>query len=516
MTERPDDERWQGTGSPARPWWQAPDTRGAVPDADAPGARPGPGGPGAPSSAGMEYGAAPTPTPEPYHREDTRQTAALFVPPSPGPAGTPSAVGAPPMTAAMPSAPGAASTTAVPAFPGAPPMAPAPGSPPLAWSRPGWPAPDVAPAPVVAPAPLAAAAPRGRRRWTAFALVVLVAFLLGLVTGSVGERLLSAEPETLPPSGSGGGDRAPDSIAGIASTALESTVFIETRTATEGSSGSGMVLREDGYVVTNNHVIASAAEGDGQVLVTFSDGTEASAEIVGRTADYDLAVLRVDREGLTPLVLGDSDAVVVGDPVVAVGAPLGLEGTVTSGIVSALNRPVEAGGAGDSSFINAIQTDAAINPGNSGGPLVNDAGEVIGINTAIAQAAGQTTGNIGLGFAIPSNQVRRTAEQIIDTGTATYPVIGVALDTSYRGEGVQVLTDAAADTPAVTPDGPGAAAGIEPGDVITHIDDLPVTSAPELIVAIRARAPGETVVLTVRRGDDEREVEVVLGESAGD
>ena len=362
---------------------------------------------------------------------------------------------------------------------------------------------------------------RRRRRGVAtgvVVLLVLVALLGGIVLGALGARALwpAQTSGALPLPGSPTStDRAPESIAGIAAAALDSTVYIEVVSGASASSGSGMVLREDGYLVTNNHVIASAAEGGGQVAVTFADGTQEPAEIVGRTADYDLAVLKVDLDGLTPLALADSDSLVVGDPVVAVGAPLGLEGTVTSGIISALNRPVQAGGdSGGTSFINAIQTDAAINPGNSGGPLINTAGEVIGINTAIAQAGGRQTGSIGLGFAIPSNQVRRTAEQIIETGRATYPVIGVALDTRYTGEGVQVLQDGAADTPAVTPGGPGDEAGIEPGDIITHFDGQPVTNPSELIVAVRSRAPGDTVVLTVRTEDgQEREVEVVLDEA---
>ncbi|WP_152187922.1 trypsin-like peptidase domain-containing protein [Georgenia satyanarayanai] len=369
--------------------------------------------------------------------------------------------------------------------------------------------------------------PRGRRRrgvaYGVVVLLVLVALLGGIVVGALGARLLwpsTSSGSALPAAGSPvSTGRAPDSVAGIAAAALESTVFIEVFGGDTASSGSGMVLREDGYLVTNNHVIDAAADGGGTVAVTLADGSQLPAEIVGRTADYDLAVLKVDEDGLTPLPLADSDAVVVGDPVVAVGAPLGLEGTVTSGIISALNRPVQAGGSGDgASFINAIQTDAAINPGNSGGPLINTAGEVIGINTAIAQAGGRQTGSIGLGFSIPSNQVRRTAEQIIETGRATYPVIGVALDTRYQGEGVQVLQDdAGAATPAVTPGGPGDEAGIEPGDVITHFDGQPVTTPSELIVAVRSRAPGDTVVLTVRSdGGDEREVEVVLDEAGSD
>lgn len=348
-------------------------------------------------------------------------------------------------------------------------------------------------------------------------LLVLLALVTGMLLGALGARSFfdvgtAGASATLPVSSGAGADRAPESVAGIAEQVLPSTVYIEAQGGGQASSGTGMVLREDGYLVTNNHVIEVAADG-GSVVVVFPDGAQEAAEIVGRTSDYDLAVLRVERTGLIPLVLADSDSIAVGDPVIAVGAPLGLEGTVTTGIVSALNRPVRAGTTAQT-FINAIQTDAAINPGNSGGPLVDAAGQVIGINSAIAQTPGsaQATGSIGLGFAIPANQVRRTAEQLIATGRATYPIIGVALDTRYSGEGVQVMTDDDGDTEAVTSGGPGAVAGIEPGDVILAIDGRPVTDPDELIVAIRSRAPGETVTLLVRRGADEREVDVVLGE----
>jgi putative serine protease PepD len=199
--------------------------------------------------------------------------------------------------------------------------------------------------------------------------------------------------------------------------------------------------------------------------------------------------------------------------VIAIGAPLGLEATVTTGIVSAMNRPVVAGESEDNAFINAIQTDAAINPGNSGGPLVNAVGEVIGVNSAIARNPGAgegPSGSIGLGFAIPSKQVARTAEQLIETGKATYPVIGVLLDRSYTGEGVKVADEG--DEAAVVPDGPADEAGILAGDVITTFNGRPVTEPDELIVGIRAQVPGDTVRLTVRTGDREREVEVVLDE----
>jgi putative serine protease PepD len=307
-------------------------------------------------------------------------------------------------------------------------------------------------------------------------------------------------------------------VAGIADAVLPSVVSIEVSSAQGQATGSGFVLRQDGYLLTNNHVIAGGVEPGSEIRVLFSDGSEEPATVVGRTSEYDIAVLKVERTGLDPLLLADSDRVVVGDSVVAIGAPLGLEGTVTTGIVSALNRPVEAGGSGETAFINAIQTDAAINPGNSGGPLVNAEGEVVGINSAIAQPPGGqgASGSIGLGFAIPSNQARRTAEELIETGAATYPIIGVLLDERYTGEGVQVATEPSGTTPPVSEGGPAANAGIRPGDVIVAIDGRPVTEPDELIVSIRAKAPGDATVLTVRSGDDERDVRVVLDQATSD
>jgi len=352
--------------------------------------------------------------------------------------------------------------------------------------------------------------------------LLLLALVAGFGGGLLGARSFAPDGRLadagLPAAPAPGApvDRAPDSVAGIAASVLPSVVSLEVTTAEGGGSGSGFVLRQDGYVLTNNHVVAGADQGS--LVVQFSDGTELPGTVVGATGDYDLAVVKVDATGLTPLALGDSDAVVVGDPVVAIGAPLGLVGTVTTGIVSALNRPVIAGDAGDAAFINAIQTDAAINPGNSGGPLVNAQGEVVGINSAIAQLSGRAegTGSIGLGFAIPSNQARLTAEQLIETGRATYPVIGVVLDPEYSGEGVRVVEQDPDDQSAVRPGGPADLAGIRRGDVILAIDGRPVTASEELIVAIRARQVGDTVVLRVRTGDDERDVRVRLAEGASD
>jgi putative serine protease PepD len=300
----------------------------------------------------------------------------------------------------------------------------------------------------------------------------------------------------------------------VVAAVLPSVVRIEASSGgTTIDTGSGFVIREDGYILTNNHVVEPS---DGELTVRFSDGSVESATLVGRTADYDLAVVKIDKTGLTPLVLGDSDAVKVGDEAIAIGSPLGLDSTVTRGIVSALHRPVTANGSTDGrAFIDAIQTDAAINPGNSGGPLLNAAGEVIGINSAAAALPGATqlsgAGTVGLGFAIPANQARRTAEEIIATGHATFPVIGVLLDNTYHGEGVEVLADdPKTDTLGVFPGSPAELAGIKAGDIILSIAGRPVTRPEELIVAIRAMAPGDRVRLEIRSGGATSTVTVTL------
>jgi putative serine protease PepD len=299
--------------------------------------------------------------------------------------------------------------------------------------------------------------------------------------------------------------RAPESVAGIADTALPSVVAIATDTGT----GSGFVITEDGYILTNNHVIADAAESGGDVVVTLQDGREEPATIVGRSPGYDLAVLDIDLTGLPALPLGESSEVAVGDPVVAVGSPLGLDGTVTSGIVSAVNRPVSAGGQGEASFMNAVQTDAAINPGNSGGPLLDAAGRAIGVNSSIATlgSLGGQGGSIGLGFAIPIDQAKRTAEQIIRDGEATYPIIGASLDVQDPRRGATIG--------ALVADGPADQAGMREGDVVVAIDADPVRTAEELIVAIRSRQPGDTVELTFVRGGQKSSVTVTLDSAVG-
>ena len=310
-----------------------------------------------------------------------------------------------------------------------------------------------------------------------------------------------AEVDVIPP------DQIPESIAEMVDAVLPTVVSIAIENRGDQGSGSGFVIRSDGYILTNNHVAAPAADG-GTLTVFFENGERAEAEIIGRNSSYDLAVLKVDAEDLPVARLGDSGLVTVGDVAVAIGAPLGLEGTVTSGIISSLDRPVTAGGRGELAYINAIQTDAAINPGNSGGPLLNSAGQVIGINSAIATLAPSFSGevgSIGLGFAIPINTARRIADELIETGDSSTPIIGVTLDTTYTDGGSRISE--------ITPGGPADAAGLRSGDIITGLQGRDTTDATELVVAIRSFAPGETVQITFTRDGQPRTVNLTLGAS---
>jgi putative serine protease PepD len=364
----------------------------------------------------------------------------------------------------------------------------------------------------------------GNRTGLLVALAVAIALVAGLAGGALGSLLTDRHGSVTVDGASLGAAPArnvsrPDgSVAGVAARVLPSVVQIKVDTSQGQATGSGFVIDGDGILVTNNHVVSDA---QGAPKLTFSDGTTTTAKVLGTSPSYDIAVLEVDAKNLPALPLGNSDSVVVGDTVLAIGSPLGLSGTVTSGIVSAKNRPVTAGGeqgGSDSAYINAIQTDAAINPGNSGGPLVDIDGEVIGVNSAIATVGGSLggeSGNIGVGFAIPINQVRRTVEQLIDKGKAEFPIIGASLDGSYDGEGARIATGGANGGPAIVPGGPAADAGLEAGDVILAMDGKTVQGSSELIVAIRSKQPGDTVTLTVRRDGSERQVEVTLAAHEG-
>jgi len=271
------------------------------------------------------------------------------------------------------------------------------------------------------------------------------------------------------------------------------TVVSISVTATAGSgTGSGSIYRSNSstsYIITNNHVIESAAT-TGTIKVEFTNGDQVNATIVGRDPMYDLAVLAIKTGNLPTIAIGDSSKVSVGDPVLAIGSPLGLASTVTSGIISALNRPVTTGDVGSQSYVNAIQTDAAINPGNSGGALVDSQGRIIGVNSAIATlSSGGTSGSIGLGFSIPINEAKRVIEEIIATGKSTRPVLGVFFDTEFTGIGARILR--------LSPGEGAEKAGIPAGSVIRTIDGLKIPDEVAAIVKIRSYAPGTTITVVV-------------------
>jgi putative serine protease PepD len=400
-------------------------------------------------------------------------------------------------------------------------------SPPHHWAvlPPGGTQPYPVSQPGVGPAPRHAV-PRGRVPVWLWPVVCVLALVLGVAGGAVGglayERITDDGPGTVS-GGLSGVDTVseaplPDdngSVAAVAARLLPSTVQIsaEYQGQRGGATGSGFVLDRQGHVITNNHVVEDADSDDGPIEIVDQDGNRYRATVVGRSPVYDLAVLYSPKaRGLTPAALGSSQALRVGDGVVAIGSPLGLNSTVTAGIVSALHRPVTTGDAGnDSSYINAVQTDAAINPGNSGGPLVNLRGQVVGVNSAIATtggAVGGDSGNIGVGFAIPIEQVRVTADQILRNGEAEYPVIGAQVKTGQTdGTGAEIDS--------VTPDTPADDGGLQKGDVITEVDGERVTDGIALIVAIRAHQPGETVEFTIERDGEERTLRLTLGAETG-
>jgi len=401
---------------------------------------------------------------------------------------------------------------------------------PLGQRGPGGPqqpppyAPWGAPRPYGPPGPV----PRGRVSGWIWPAVAVLALVIGLLGGAVGGAAYDRWADT---SGPGGNDLGLDgvstrseaplpvdngSVAAVAQELLPSTVQIvaEYDGDAGGATGSGFVLDADGHIITNNHVVASAAEDEGLIEIVDSDGNRLAAELVGRSQVYDLAVLYVqEATGLRPAALGASESLNIGEGVVAIGSPLGLSSTVTAGIVSALHRPVTTGDSrDDTSYIDAVQTDAAINPGNSGGPLVNLKGQVVGVNSAIATTGGGLggeSGNIGVGFAIPIEQVRTTADQILETGEARYPIIGATVQTGGRDEGRGAVIDE------VQEDTPAEAAGLEKDDLVTQVDGDRVTDGIALIVMIRTHQPGETLEFTVLRGDTERQVEVTLDSKVG-
>ncbi|MFD9354778.1 S1C family serine protease [Streptomyces sp. NPDC060031] len=372
--------------------------------------------------------------------------------------------------------------------------------------------------------------PKPRGKGGLVASVLVAALLAGGVGGGVGywaadrssngsgsTTISASTPKEI--------KREAGSIAGLAAAALPSVVTIEASAGDgEGGTGTGFVYDQQGHILTNNHVVASAANG-GKLTATFSDGKRYEAEVVGKAQGYDVAVIKLKNPptGLKPLPLGDSEKVAVGDATIAIGAPFGLSNTVTTGIVSAKNRPVASGdgSGGKNSYMSALQTDASINPGNSGGPLLDGRGAVIGINSAIQSAGnggfgGGQAGSIGLGFAIPINQAKNVAEQLIKTGKPVYPVISVSVDLQSKAEGAKVSESGAAANELVDPNGPAGKAGLKPGDIITEFGGRPVDSGPTLISMIWTYKPGDTVKLTYLRGGKPTTVDITLGSRVGD
>jgi len=418
-----------------------------------------------------------------------------------------------------------------PAPPPPPPAGPPFGPPP---SPQFGPAPEPQPAPAPRPYPLAPppvtepAAPRvivTQRRGPGALGTVLIAGVVAAVVGAfaglagymIGRGvdtpasstvIPAAAPVVIPQFSGNSSPRAAGSIAAIADATLPAVVSILAEGTAQSGSGSGFVVRPNGYILTNNHVV-DLVKGGGTLTVVFSDGTRAKGKVVGTNTSYDIAVVKVDRTNLPTVPLGDSSDVKVGDTAIAIGAPLGLDGTVTSGIISAMNRPVTAGGdvSGDTSFINAIQTDAAINPGNSGGPLLNGTGAVIGVNSAIASLAtgvNGEAGNIGLGFAIPINSAKRIAEELISTGKSRTPLIGVKLDMTYADGGAKIQS--------ITAGSPAATAGLKDGDIIMEVNGRGIDDATELVVEIRNDAPGDKVEITYTHNGQERKTTLTLGD----
>ncbi|GAA0216364.1 trypsin-like peptidase domain-containing protein [Saccharothrix mutabilis subsp. mutabilis] len=499
-------DRQQGAGTPED------GGPGAVQGSSVPSSETGAGGAVQGSTAAPDHGGAGavqgSATPP-----DTGAAGAPFVGTSPSDAGTPSAsyeraaspvpgfpvIGGPlGSPGAVQGSAGQPSTGWGSAQPGAP------GQPGVQQGTPGRPGPYyAAPGAVVTQAPPPPNRGRGKVVAGVTALVLAVGGVAGGVGGYIGYQAAdSSGPVTnalnAPPPAQQTGGAPAGSIEQVAQKVLPTVVQVQV----SGGAGSGIVVSSDGLVLTNNHVVESAAAG-GAIRVQFQDGKRAAAKIVGRDPTSDLAVVKADGvSGLPTAELGSSGDLRIGQDVVAVGSPFDLNGTVTSGIVSSLNRPVRAGGEDGSqaTVLNAIQTDAAINPGNSGGPLVDMQGRVVGVNSAIysPNRQGSQAGSVGIGFAIPIDQAKRTAKELSETGKATQTVLGVQVTDNQEG-GALVRE--------VTAGGAAEQAGLKPGDVITRLGDRPIDSSDALVAAVRSRAPGEKVQLTV----GSRTVEVTLG-----
>ncbi len=375
-------------------------------------------------------------------------------------------------------------------------------------------------------------APPPRRRRLAAAAVALALVSAG-VGGGVGALVAGGNDASTVVSSSGllrststagTSPAASGTVSAAAQTILPSVVTIAATSRNQASTGSGVIIRQDGYILTNNHVVTDAAQG-GSLTVTTQDGKDFNAKIVGTDPTSDLAVVKIDATGLKPTTFGDSDALSVGELVVAVGSPLGLSGTVTSGIVSAMHRPVRTGDTNvqdSNAVLDAIQTDAPINPGNSGGPLVNSKGELIGINSAIATVGSssggfgsqqeQQSGNIGVGFAIPSNYAQSVAGELINKGTAVHPYLGVNASTAGASQTDPNGDGTGATIQNLVNNGPAQHAGLQDGDIITKLGDRRITSVDGLIAAVRSQPIGSKVTVTYTRGGQTHTAEVILAQ----
>ena len=392
--------------------------------------------------------------------------------------------------------------------------------------------------------PITAPIPKLRSKGSRRGAIVAGAAIVAVVGGGLGAATMGAvelahdRAATKPPIAQAPvppqpAAKAPaSSVEQVAAKVMPSVVKLQIDMGGQGETGSGIVLSADGLILTNNHVVAPAVGADqgaqpassdstdgGGITktVTFSNGQTAPFTVVGADPTGDLAVVRAQGvSGLTPIPIGSSKDVKVGEQVVAIGSPLGLQGTVTNGIVSALNRPVAAsdGGGGNVTVLDAIQTDAAINPGNSGGALVNMNGELIGVNSAIASmgggddgSVGSQSGSIGLGFAIPADQAKRIADELVSTGTASHGSLGVQLSNDgVKGGGAAIGE--------VVDGGPAAAAGVPSGAVITKVDGQVIDGPEALVAAVRSKAPGDTVSLSyVDESGTAQKTQVTLGKA---
>jgi putative serine protease PepD len=389
-----------------------------------------------------------------------------------------------------------------------------------------------APQTQVMPGPQLAPAPRRRSRAGTLTIGALAIALVSAGIGGGVATLVKPDRPTVTTSVSGAAPSEPaaslpaGSVEQVAAKVVPSVVKLETDMGRQSEEGSGIILSSDGLILTNNHVVAAAKDGSAgapgapgapaptQTKVTFADGNTTTFTVVGTDPSSDIAVVRAQgASGLTPITLGSSGNLRVGQDVVAIGSPLGLEGTVTTGIVSALNRPVAAGGdaQNQNTVLDAIQTDAAINPGNSGGALVNMNGELVGVNSAIATLGGESassqSGSIGLGFAIPVDQAKRIADELIQNGTASHASLGVQVGNDAGSDGAKIVD--------VTSGGAASAAGLPSGVIVTKVDDRVIGSADALVAAVRSKAPGDQVTLTYLDASGKPQtVQVTLGKAA--